>query len=53
MRYNFEWYCKNPEKIENYEKAKADNFKGWCCHHRKGVDISVEEIGRASCRERV
>lgn len=20
--------------IENYEKAKADNFKGWDCHHR-------------------
>lgn len=20
--------------IENYEKAKADNFKGWVCHHR-------------------
>ena len=27
-------YCKNPENIENYEKAKADNFVGWDCHHR-------------------
>lgn len=27
-------YCKNPEEIENYELAKADNFKGWHCHHR-------------------
>ena len=26
-------FCKNPENIENYEKAKADNFKGWHCHH--------------------
>ena len=27
-------YCKDYENIENYEKAKADNFKGWNCHHR-------------------
>ena len=27
-------FCKEPEKIENYEKALADNFKGWECHHR-------------------
>ena len=24
----------NPEQIENYEAAKADDFKGWHCHHR-------------------
>lgn len=27
-------YCKEYQKIENYELAKADNFKGWHCHHR-------------------
>ena len=27
-------FCKEPEKIENYEKAKANDFIGWCCHHR-------------------
>ena len=27
-------FCKEPEKIENYEKAAADNFVGWRCHHR-------------------
>ena len=47
-------FCKEPEKIENYEKAKADNFKGWRCHHRlethtsdgerRAVDISVAEL---------
>ena len=31
---NFERYCKDYENIENYEKALADNFKGWCVHHR-------------------
>ena len=25
---------KDIEKIENYELAKADNFKGWVIHHR-------------------
>ena len=34
MKYNFEKFCKDYEKIENYEKAKKDNFKGWNCHHR-------------------
>lgn len=27
--YSYEY-----EKIENYDLAKADNFKGWNCHHR-------------------
>ena len=32
---NFETYCKD------YEKAKKDDFKGWCCHHRKGEFIPM------------
>ena len=27
-------FCTEPEKIENFEKALADNFEGWCVHHR-------------------
>lgn len=27
-------YCIEIDNIENYEKAKADNFKEWCLHHR-------------------
>ena len=34
MKHNFERFCKCYENIENYEKAKKDNFKGWECHHR-------------------
>lgn len=47
-------FCKEPEKIENYEKALADNFVGWDCHHRlethtsdgkrRDVDITVAEL---------
>ena len=50
----YKQYCKEPEKIENYEKAKKDNFKGWECHHRlethtsdgkrRDVDIPHKEL---------
>ena len=54
MKHNFEYFCKDYEKIENYQKAKKDNFKGWCCHHRlethtsdgerRQIDITVAEL---------
>ena len=54
MKHEFERYCTEPEKIENYERAKKDNFKGWECHHRlethnsdgerRLVDISHKEL---------
>lgn len=40
MKYNeFRRYCKVFTKIENYECAKADNFKGWACHHRLELNL--------------
>ena len=52
--YNFKRYCKDYENIENYQKAKKDDFKGWHCHHRlethtsdgerRLVDISYKEL---------
>ena len=54
MKHKFEYFCKNPENIENYEKALADNFKNWDCHHRlethnsdgerRLVDITRDEL---------
>ena len=54
MKHRFEYFCKNPENIENYDKAAADNFKGWDCHHRletytsdgerRLVDITKDEL---------
>ena len=54
MRYNFKRYCKDYENIENYEKAKKDDFIGWECHHRlethnsdgkrRLVDINRKEL---------
>ena len=47
-------YCAEPENIENYEKAAADNFVGWCLHHRlqtwtsdgerRDINISAAEL---------
>ena len=31
MSQNFERLCKDYKNIENYEKAKADDFKNWVC----------------------
>ena len=54
MKHRFEAYCKNYQDIENYDKALADNFKGWQCHHRlethtsdgkrRDVDFTVDEL---------
>ena len=35
-------YCKEYEKIENYELALADNFKGWDLHHRLELTLDGE-----------
>ena len=50
----YKLYCKDYENIENYDKAKVDNFVGWDCHHRlethnsdgvrRLVDISAAEL---------
>lgn len=32
--YCLKKYCRDIENVENYEKAKAENFKGWSVHHR-------------------
>ena len=50
----YKQYCKDYQNIENYEKALADNFVGWECHHRlethtpdgkrREVDITQKEL---------
>ena len=54
MKRHFEKFCKDYQNIENYEKAKADNFKNWEVHHRlethnsdgerRLVDIAADEL---------
>lgn len=41
--YRLHTYCKDDiTKIENYELAKADNFKGWVIHHRLELTLDNE-----------
>ena len=44
MKHDYKYYCKDYTNIENYEKAKADNFKNWDCHHRKEAEFSRKEL---------
>ena len=43
-------YCSEPlELVENYQQALAENFKGWCIHHRleiqpDGTRVSAKEL---------
>lgn len=37
-------FCTNFEKVENFEKAAADNFDGWECHHRLETHTSDGEL---------
>lgn len=39
----YKQYCKDYENIENYNKALADNFVGWECHHRLETHTSDGE----------
>ena len=35
QKHNWHTFCSEPlELVENYQQAKADNFAGWCIHHR-------------------
>ena len=50
QKHNRHEFCSEPlDKIEHYEEALAENFKGWCIHHRReiqpdGTRMSVQEL---------
>ena len=50
QRGNWYKFCSDPlDKIEHYEEALAEGFKGWCIHHRleiqpDGTRMSREEL---------
>ena len=47
---NWKKFCSEPlDKIEHYEEALADNFAGWCIHHRReiqpdGTRVSMQQL---------
>ena len=50
QRRNWYKFCAEPlDKIEHYEEALAEGFKGWCIHHRleiqpDGTKVSAKEL---------
>ena len=48
QRGNWYKFCSEPlDKIEHYEEALAEGFKGWCIHHR----LEIQESKRVSRQE--
>lgn len=37
-------YCRNPELIENYDRAIADTDKTWICHHKLEAWFTHKEL---------
>lgn len=49
MKKSWKRFCKDDiTKVENYELAKADDFKGWCIHHRLEFDVNGNEVQHPS-----
>ena len=50
QKRNLKSYCSEQlELIDNYQQAKADDFEGWCIHHRleiqpDGTRVSAQEL---------
>ena len=36
--------CTDFTKVENHDKAFADNYEGWVLHHKLGISVSREEL---------
>lgn len=42
--YKYDCYCRNPELIENYDKAITDTTQTWEVHHKKEEFYSYKEL---------
>ena len=48
QKKNLKSYCSEPlELVENYKQAEADDFEGWCIHHR----LEIQQDKRVSVKE--
>ena len=43
-KWHLKQYCKEYWKIENYDIAFKEDFKGWNCHHRLEVTLDGENV---------
>ena len=53
QRRNWNAFCSEPlEKIEHYEEALAEGFKGWCMHHRLEIQPDGTRMSRKDLKDK-
>ena len=53
QKKNWNAFCSEPlELIENYQQAKADNFAGWCIHHRLEIQPDGTRMSRQELKDK-
>ena len=52
QRGNWYKFCSEPlDKIEHYEEALAEGFKGWCIHHRLEIQQDGTRVSRQELKD--
>ena len=52
QRGNWYKFCSEPlDKIEHYEEALAEGFKGWCIHHRLEIQPDGTRVSRQELKD--
>ena len=53
QRGNWYKFCTDPlDKIEHYEEALSENFKGWCIHHRREIRPDGTRMSRQELKDK-
>ena len=53
QKKNRKSYCSESlELVENYQQAKADNFAGWCIHHRLEIQPDGTRMSRQELKDK-
>ena len=47
-----DYCCESLELVENYASAKADDFKGWCMHHRLEIQPDGTRVSRQELKDK-
>ena len=49
---NWKKFCSEPlDKIEHYEEALAEDFAGWCMHHRREIKQDGTRVSRQELKD--
>ena len=52
QKANWNAFCSEPlELVENYQQALADDFEGWCIHHRLEVQPDGTRVSRQELKD--